>query len=132
MRAQVVVLRDNEILLARHVKNNRSFWVLPGGSIEAGESPEDAARREMCEETGFAIRIERLLFIDEPRDVGTVRIREPRYTFLSRIDGPCDADAGSGDVELAEVRWMPIDGVYDAATEDTLQRVNSALHRPMH
>lgn len=130
MRAQVVVLRANEILLARHVKNGRSFWVLPGGSIEPGETPEEAAQREMCEESGLAIRIERLLFIDEPRDVGTVRIREPRYTFLGSIAGTCDPNASTGDAELAEVRWMPIDGAYDAATSDTLRRVDSALRRP--
>jgi 8-oxo-dGTP pyrophosphatase MutT (NUDIX family) len=39
------------------------FWTLPGGAIEAGEQPADAAVRECFEETGFLIAIESLIGI---------------------------------------------------------------------
>lgn len=35
----------------------RDEWVLPKGHIEDGESPEEAARREVLEETGFRVRV---------------------------------------------------------------------------
>src|SRR3990167_6103034 len=36
-------------------------WVLPGGGIEPDESPEEAIAREMLEETGFTVKVLRLV-----------------------------------------------------------------------
>ncbi len=47
-RATVVCWQDGRILL---VERGRSRWSLPGGTIRRDESPEDAARRELSEET---------------------------------------------------------------------------------
>jgi 8-oxo-dGTP pyrophosphatase MutT (NUDIX family) len=47
-----VAIRDEtgRVLLARHVEGDR--WLLPGGGVEPGETPADAAVREAWEETG--------------------------------------------------------------------------------
>ena len=52
-----VALRDPDrrVLLARHSEGNS--WLLPGGAVEPGESPADAALREMWEETGLAVEL---------------------------------------------------------------------------
>ncbi len=48
--------RDDEVLLMhRNKEPNLGLWVAPGGKIEVGESPREAARREMLEETGLAV-----------------------------------------------------------------------------
>ncbi|PLZ03132.1 NUDIX hydrolase [Burkholderia sp. WAC0059] len=52
-RATVVCWRDDRILL---VARDRSRWALPGGTIRRAESPPDAARRELEEETGLLAR----------------------------------------------------------------------------
>lgn len=36
-------------------------WVLPGGGIDAAESPEEAIVREILEETGFTVKVDRLV-----------------------------------------------------------------------
>jgi 8-oxo-dGTP pyrophosphatase MutT (NUDIX family) len=56
-----VAIRDanGRVLLARHVEGNR--WLLPGGGVEPGETPADAAVREAWEETGLVVRLTRLV-----------------------------------------------------------------------
>lgn len=48
---RVLVFKDNHILLVKHRYGN--FWVMPGGGINKNESEEQAALRELKEETGM-------------------------------------------------------------------------------
>jgi 8-oxo-dGTP pyrophosphatase MutT (NUDIX family) len=54
--ARAIVLDpDDRILLVRFLfPTGKTFWATPGGGIEAGESSEEAIRRELFEETGLA------------------------------------------------------------------------------
>ena len=51
LAASAAVFRDGKVLIARRVQPP-GLWSLPGGRIEKGESPEQAAQREVYEETG--------------------------------------------------------------------------------
>ena len=53
-RAQALVMRDGRILMARHIEHGREYYVLPGGAIEPGETPEEALKRELLEELDLA------------------------------------------------------------------------------
>ncbi|MDZ4835637.1 MAG: NUDIX hydrolase [Candidatus Melainabacteria bacterium] len=65
-RISVVVLnKDGEILLVRHKKGNQRYWVLPGGRLEYGETFEECAVREVKEETGLDVEMERFLYLSE-------------------------------------------------------------------
>ncbi|MCL3859462.1 NUDIX domain-containing protein [Actinotalea sp. K2] len=49
-----VIQDEGRVLLAR---NDRDEWELPGGQLEAGESPEACLVREILEESGLAVRV---------------------------------------------------------------------------
>ena len=55
----VFSLDRQEVLLVE--REDVPVWVLPGGGVEMGEAPEDAIIREILEETGFTVKIKRLV-----------------------------------------------------------------------
>jgi len=58
--ALVFVTRDDAILLVKQDYGQR-YWSLPGGMVESGESVDQAAIREVKEETGLDIRVKRVV-----------------------------------------------------------------------
>jgi len=66
-RYQGLIIQDHKILLIEHTRlsDSHSYWVIPGGGIESGESENECVIREMKEETNLDVRVEKLL-IDEP------------------------------------------------------------------
>ena len=78
-RACGALIHGDTILMVRHVEPTRSYWTLPGGGVEAGETPADAAVREVREETGLAVKSVRLLW---EGTYGAGATRSPEYCFL--------------------------------------------------
>lgn len=55
----IIVNEQDEVLLC--LRNDYDLWNLPGGGVESGESPWQAVIREVQEETGLIVEIEKLL-----------------------------------------------------------------------
>ncbi len=61
-RAAGIVLRDDELLAMFRRKDGREYYTFPGGTVEEGESPEEAVVREIDEETTLVVDIADLLY----------------------------------------------------------------------
>jgi 8-oxo-dGTP diphosphatase len=59
----VVMDEENRILLLKHRFRSGSGWGIPGGFLQPGEQPEDALRRELCEEVGLEIEELKIAFV---------------------------------------------------------------------
>lgn len=93
-RYQAAILRGAEILLIRHREHadGRTYWVLPGGRIEAGETEMECVRREVLEETNLDVRVEALL-LDEPPFVDN---GGPYQRFKTYVCHPLAGEAAPG------------------------------------
>lgn len=65
VRVAGILIEDDRILLIEHTKNNRKYWLVPGGGVDWGESAAEALIREFKEETSLDIEVEKFLFISE-------------------------------------------------------------------
>ena len=65
VRAGIVIVQDGRILLVNHRRMGRSYWVLPGGALNAGEALAACAAREVREETGLEVLVDRFLYLAE-------------------------------------------------------------------
>lgn len=67
-RAAAIVIKDGKILLIHRKKEGKDYYAIPGGHVEAGESLETAAIRELKEETNLDAEVEDLFM--ESKDAG--------------------------------------------------------------
>ena len=101
----VVLGEDGEGVLL-HLREDFRVWSLPGGRVEAGEGWEEAAVRETEEETGFRIRVERLVGrYTRPNMPGGP---DTKHVCLGRVVDGAPIRRGP---ETLEVAWFPLDAL---------------------
>jgi len=100
-------------LIGRLDRRGRLLWSLPKGHVEAGETEQDAAIREVCEETGIAgAVVGKLGTIDFWFVADGRRIHKTVHHFLLVATDPVHGlELSDEDVEVSEVAWVPLGDV---------------------
>ncbi|THJ74938.1 NUDIX domain-containing protein [Candidatus Frankia alpina] len=108
LTADVVALSDrggvpHVLLIRRGWPPYTGMWALPGGHIDAGETAEDAARRELAEETG--LHAEDLTLVGVWADPG----RDPRGRYASWVYRThlYDLPTPTAGDDAAAAEWVP-------------------------
>jgi 8-oxo-dGTP pyrophosphatase MutT (NUDIX family) len=107
--AVVVFDAGGRVLLVRHAYG-KERWSLPGGEVDPGESPAEAAVREAREEAGVEVELDHLIGVYYLRS----RKNGLRFMFAARIvtGEPSAADAN----EIAEIGWFSPDQIPEPTT----------------
>ncbi len=97
---------QDRVLLVHHAEYNE--WTTPGGAVEPGEVPSEAAVREMHEETGLHVRLEGVLGVYGGPEYTTAYSNGDRVSFMivlflgTRLSG----DPRPDNVETLDVGWF--------------------------
>jgi 8-oxo-dGTP pyrophosphatase MutT (NUDIX family) len=101
-------------VIARRNRAGRVEWCLPKGHLENDETPEQAAVREIEEETGIRGDIVTLLgTIDYWFSVEGRRIHKHVYHYLLHATGGTLTIEGDPDHEAIDVAWVPLEDLGD-------------------
>ncbi len=109
-----LVNRPGQPIVLIRRRNAPLGWALPGGFVDVGETVEDAARREMLEETGLAVRLKALLGVYSTPD------RDPRghcvsATYVAEAVGEPAAGDDAGDILICAPDGLPAELAFDHA-----------------
>ncbi len=113
-RSAAIILKNNAVALIKRQREGRTYYVFPGGSVEPQETPEHAVIREVQEELGLEVAIDRLVArVFYMRDHSR---RTDQYYYLVRITGGTFGTGGGPEMQglyppesgTYKPIWMPI------------------------
>ena len=115
MRVGAIIIRNNKVLM---MKNSRDdYYYSVGGRIQFGETAEQAVIREVYEETGVSMDVERLGFVSENFFYGSIGDRierliyEPGFYFYMSVPADFEPHGESLTADGLEeyLEWVPFD-----------------------
>ncbi|HTO71418.1 MAG TPA: NUDIX hydrolase N-terminal domain-containing protein [Myxococcota bacterium] len=116
---RLALFRGDEVLLVRERMDGR--WSLPGGFVDVGDSPSEAAVREAAEEAGVAARVERLAGVFDTRlqpDCPPHLFHIHKLVFVGRLlDPSAEPRAGS---EATDAGWFALGALPELSLGRTL------------
>ena len=119
--AGIVIRDDDHVLVIR--RDDNDHWEAPGGVLELDESFEDGVRREVLEETGLKVTVQRLTGVYKNLSHGIVAL-----VYRCR---PADGDTHPT-AEAREVCWMTREEVQSAMNPAFAVRVIDAFDEGIH
>lgn len=113
--AYAVIADGSRVLLAHWNEHGRSGWTLPGGGLETGEDPADAAVREVREETGYDAELDELIGVhshvipEDQRNSGLGALQALRIVYRAHVVAGRLTNEADGSTD--EARWFRLDEI---------------------
>lgn len=105
IRVAAIIVQEDGILLVRHEKEGQSYWLLPGGGVDYGETAAEALVRELKEEAGLDIRVRDLVLVNDS-------IPPDKHRHILNLCFMADAIGGvlalGQDRRVAEAAFVPV------------------------
>ncbi|WP_298818827.1 NUDIX domain-containing protein [Chloroflexus sp.] len=114
---RVIVQRGDEFLLVRH-RGGATPWGLPGGAVDHGEAPAEAARREAREESGCPVTITGLHGVFHYLSHG---LSDYVIVFTAVADGPPAPPVA--DIEICDAQFFHPDRLPDGIDPGSIRRI---------
>ena len=117
IRVSAVLRWHGRILLCRHEKRGKEYWLLPGGGLEPNESLFECGEREVMEETGLTVKVISVAFLREwivpkycvvPHETG-VGFGLEVYLYAELVGDRTETRIEPGRIEVPH--WIPLDQV---------------------
>jgi 8-oxo-dGTP diphosphatase len=113
IRAGIVLIQDNNVALIERHRAGLNYYVFPGGGVDDGESPEEAAIREAMEELGVEVAIKQkaaVIHLGEKSRQVYFLVEQTGGEFGTGIgEEYTDADPHSPEEGIYIPVWMPIE-----------------------
>jgi len=103
----LVVDEADRLLLVR--RSDTLAWTLIAGCLEPGEQPASGIVREVFEETGVTVEVDRVLAVNATKRIEYVNGDQAVFMDVAFVCRPTGGEARVNDDESVEVRWCPVE-----------------------
>lgn len=105
----------------------KSTWHLPGGTVEQGESPSQACRRECSEELGISIELGRLLAVGHLEPSEGDPVGALAFIYDASMGGQTDEELVLARDEIRSVAWLTGPEMHSRLSALALRFVSAGL-----